>query len=176
MHVLVGLFCLCGMLVAANASISRPVLGAAPANEEVPEGGRHPNDDKRYTIEQLNLAARHRNVYYDRAGSDPYGISSPMISHMGKRSVTYRYPAGSDFHSASNPMFARKQMNIEEKRAHIARQNYAARHRNVYLDNYGSDPYGGGSPIVSRQTIRVPHRHGRSAEEKPQTLMQRLRM
>ncbi|KAK3729205.1 hypothetical protein QZH41_002770 [Actinostola sp. cb2023] len=28
-----------------------PVLGAAPFGEDIPEGGRHPDDDKRYTIE-----------------------------------------------------------------------------------------------------------------------------
>ena len=29
--------------------------------------------DLNFSSEQLNLAARHRNVYYDTVGGDPYG-------------------------------------------------------------------------------------------------------
>ncbi|KXJ10359.1 hypothetical protein AC249_AIPGENE17981 [Exaiptasia diaphana] len=182
---------------------TQPIIGAASHTEKVPEGGRSPTDDKRYTIEQLNRAARHRNVYMDRAGGDPYGVSSPMVAR-GKRSVGTQqlYPVGSDFHAKPKPMYARKQMNIEEKRNYIGQEMYlslvcvfgllavtsgsyqtqpiigaasytekvpeggrsptddkrytieqlnrAARHRNVYMDRAGGDPYGVSSPMVAR--------------------------
>ncbi|CAB4021416.1 Hypothetical predicted protein, partial [Paramuricea clavata] len=52
------------------------------------------NAEKRFTIENLNKAARHRNVYLDAVGGDPYGGSSVVASqqhinwsHRGKRTV-----------------------------------------------------------------------------------------
>ncbi|XP_020907466.1 uncharacterized protein LOC110245529 [Exaiptasia diaphana] len=123
-----SLVCVFGLLAVTSGSYqTQPIIGAASYTEKVPEGGRSPTDDKRYTIEQLNRAARHRNVYMDRAGGDPYGVSSPMVAR-GKRSVGTQqlYPVGSDFHAKPKPMYARKQMNIEEKRNYIGWLNMPA--------------------------------------------------
>lgn len=157
--------------------------------EEQVIAGRHPSDDKRYTIEQLNHAARHRNVYYDMVGGDPYGHSSPVLTrshiavpHKKRRSVpqaelvsapgaiSQYYPAV----QSSPPSFQQA-----EKRDSIARLNYAARHRNVYFDSVGGDPYGSSSPVLTRQHILI-HHNKRSAEEQDmkteKTLKKKLRL
>ncbi|XP_048584688.1 uncharacterized protein LOC116606013 [Nematostella vectensis] len=160
-----SLLCLGAHFAASSAIYRSAVIGAEPYNEPELPGGRHPNDDKRYTIQQLNLAARHRNVYFDRAGADPYGIGSPIISSRGKRSVQ-QYPSMQTY-QGYNP-------NVNQKRDYIAKLNYAARHRNVYLDNVGGDPYGGSSPVINARS-RIPHRHGRSLDqEKKKTIKARL--
>jgi len=135
--------------------------------EEQVTGGRHPNDDKRYTIEQLNHAARHRNVYFDTVGGDPYGHSSPVLSrshiavagHKKKRSLL-QAEAMTAPQSAPAGFFEQQitggRHPNDDKRYTIAQLNQAARHRNVYYDTVGGDPYGNSSPVLTRSHIAVP--------------------
>lgn len=142
--------------------------------EEQITGGRHPNDDKRYTIEQLNQAARHRNVYYDTVGGDPYGHSSPVLTrshisvagHKKKRS-TLQAEAALAPQAAPAGYFDAQitggRHPYDDKRYTIAQLNQAARHRNVYYDTIGGDPYGNSSPVLTRSHIALPgHKKKRS--------------
>lgn len=157
--------------------------------EEQVHGGRHPSDDKRYTIEQLNHAARHRNVYYDTVGGDPYGHSSTVLTrshiavpgHRKKRSLLQAETAISAPQAAPAGFFEQKitggRHPNDDKRYTIAQLNQAARHRNVYYDTVGGDPYGNSSPVLTRSHIAVPgQKKKRSVEQEKQTLKKKLRL
>lgn len=162
--------------IADPANIGQTIGNPLPSAffEEQITGGRHPNDDKRYTIEQLNLAARHRNVYYDTVGGDPYGHSSPVLSrshiavnHKKKRSLTQPESAQTVEGSQLPSAFFEEQITggrhpADDKRYTIEQLNQAARHRNVYFDTVGGDPYGHSSPVLSRSHIAVNHKKRRS--------------
>ncbi|XP_078347626.1 uncharacterized protein LOC144632775 [Oculina patagonica] len=160
--------------------------------EEQVTGGRHPNDDKRYSIEQLNHAARHRNVYFDTVGGDPYGHSSTVLTrshiavpHKKRRSIMQaespQNVAGSQLPSA----FFEEQVTggrhpDDDKRYTIEQLNQAARHRNVYFDTVGGDPYGHSSTVLTRSHIAVPQKKRRSVPQEEantgETLKKKLRL
>ncbi|RMX42838.1 hypothetical protein pdam_00005122 [Pocillopora damicornis] len=160
--------------IADPANIGQTIGNPLPSAffEEQITGGRHPNDDKRYTIEQLNLAARHRNVYYDTVGGDPYGHSSPVLSrshiavnHKKKRSLTQPESAQAVDGSQLPSAFFEEQITggrhpADDKRYTIEQLNQAARHRNVYFDTVGGDPYAGATsqyyPAVQSSPSNVP--------------------
>ncbi|KAJ7390972.1 hypothetical protein OS493_020992 [Desmophyllum pertusum] len=169
----------------------RSIMGAeAPQNvggnqlpsaffQEQTTGGRHPNDDKRYTVAQLNQAARHRNVYFDTVGGDPYGHSSTVLtrSHIATNSKKRRSVSQAGSVSAPGaisqyfPAVRSSPPSVQpaEKRDSIARLNYAARHRNVYFDSVGGDPYGSSSTVLTRQHILIHHNKRSTEQEETKT-------
>lgn len=127
------------------------------------------NDDsieKRYDVATLNQAARNRNSLLSSFGGDPYGMGSTMLS---RQHVTYgrkRRALGNILHEAYSSGYAAgkevlakmdKEKQDPEKRFSIERLNQAARHRNVYFDAAGGDPYGGSSVVSSRQHVNWNH-------------------
>ncbi|XP_068761097.1 uncharacterized protein [Montipora capricornis] len=182
--------------------------------EEQITGGRHPSDDKRYTIEQLNHAARHRNVYFDTVGGDPYGHSSPVLTRSHISVAGHRKKRLTpDAARSSSSVLSRSQIALlslknkrstqhaeipsgpqaapagyfdklingrhpdDDKRYTIAQLNQAARHRNVYYDTIGGDPYGSSSTVLTRSHIALPgHKKKRSIKQHQKTLKEKLQL
>ena len=131
------------------------------------------SNEKRYDIATLNQAARRRSSLLSILGGDPYGMGSTMLSKQQltfgkkKRSIapkSKRYVGASQKalkdaytsgYKAAKEMLAKLQRESSnpEKKFAIERLNHAARHRNVYLDAVGGDPYGGSSVVASQQHI-----------------------
>ncbi|XP_028397087.1 uncharacterized protein LOC114520937 [Dendronephthya gigantea] len=131
------------------------------------------SNEKRYDIETLNQAARNRNPFLSSFGGDPYGMGSTMLSKQRltfgrkKRSIvskSKRYAGASQNalkeaytsgYKAGKEMLAKihRENTNTEKKFTIEKLNSAARHRNVYLDAVGGDPYGGSSVVASQQHI-----------------------
>ncbi|XP_046845235.1 uncharacterized protein LOC124439068 [Xenia sp. Carnegie-2017] len=145
------------------------------------------SNEKRYDIATLNQAARNRNPLLSSYGGDPYGMGSTMLSKQHikfgkkkrslgikiKRHINSMQNALKDAYTsgykAGKEMIAKIRKENSEKRFSLEKLNHAARHRNVYLDAVGGDPYGGSSVVSSQQHISWS-RGKRSTSHETQTI------
>ena len=83
-------------------------------------------------------------VEYQRYISKYYDVQNAFNS--GYRAALSAVQARSGIPSSP---YGRRRRSLEE----VARLNAAARHRNVYFDQMGGDPYSGASGVLTRQKM-----------------------
>jgi len=98
--------------------------------------------------------------------TQPQQILAETAHQTDMRSTVPNSPAAAPVVQEPAPVETPKPMDPKEelKRSYIARLNQAARHRNVFFDQSGGDPYSGASGVLSRQSMWLKHRRRRSVD------------